>query len=150
MNQDYPAQVSKWSVFEITLEGPSEGNPFTEQYLNGIFSGRNECVITDGFYDGEGIYKIRFMPSYEGKYTFVLKGSFLNTPLSGAFYVGAPDENNHGVVRVVNTHHFAYEDGTPYIPVGTTAYVWNLQSDELIQETLKSLEEARFNKIRFC
>ena len=150
MNQEYPTQVSKWGIFEVALEGPSEGNPFAEQYLNGIFSSKNESVVTDGFYDGDGIYKIRFMPSYEGKYTFILKGSFLQGAMSGAFYVGAPEEGNHGVVRVVNTHHFAYEDGTAYIPVGTTAYVWDLQSDERIQETLNSLEEARFNKIRFC
>ena len=150
MSTQYPAQVSKWDVFEVAVEGPSEGNPFTEQYLKGIFSSRNESVVADGFYDGDGIYRIRFMPSYEGKYTFVLKGSFLNGAETGAFYVGKPQENNHGIVRTANVHHFVYEDGTPYIPVGTTAYVWHLQSDEKIQETLKSLEEARFNKLRFC
>ena len=150
MNQSYPAQVGKWGVFEITLEGPSEGNPFTEQYVNGIFSSKNERVVTEGFYDGDGVYKIRFMPSYEGKYTFILKGSFLEKSLSGAFYSVKPEEGNHGLVRTVNTHHFAYEDGTAYYPVGTTAYAWALQSDERIKETLKSLEEARFNKMRFC
>ena len=150
MNQEYPSQVSKWGVFEAAVEGPSDGNPFTGQYLNGIFSSKYESVVCDGFYDGNGIYRIRFMPSYEGKYTFILKGSFLKENLSGAFYVGAPEENNHGPVRTADSHHFAYEDGTPYICVGTTAYVWNLQSDEQIQETLNSLEEARFNKIRFC
>ena len=150
MNQDYPAQVGKWGVFEVALEGPKDGNPFTEQYLNGIFSSKYESVVADGFYDGDGIYRIRFMPSYEGKYTFILKGSFLEKSLSGAFYVTAADEGNHGPVRTVNTHHFAYEDGTAYYPVGTTAYVWALQNDELIAETLKSLEEARFNKMRFC
>jgi len=150
MNQNYPTQIGKWGVFELTIEGPKEGNPFTEQYLNGIFSSKNESVVVDGFYDGDGIYKIRFMPSYEGKYTFILKGSFLEKSLSGAFYSVAAEEGNHGPVRTVNTHHFAYEDGTPYYPVGTTAYVWALQSDELIAKTLKSLEEARFNKMRFC
>lgn len=63
MNQEYPTQVSKWGIFEVALEGPSEGNPFAEQYLNGIFSSKNESVVTDGFYDGDGIYKIRFLPS---------------------------------------------------------------------------------------
>ena len=148
--QNYPAQISKWGVFEISVEGPADGNPFTDQYLNGIFSSKSESVVTEGFYDGNGIYKIRFMPSYEGKYTFTLRGSFLNGGASGAFYVVAPEEGNHGPVRVADTHHFAYEDGTPYICVGTTAYVWNLQSDEMIQETLESLSEARFNKVRFC
>ena len=24
----------------------------------------------DGFYDGDGVYKVRFMPAFEGEYTF--------------------------------------------------------------------------------
>lgn len=46
--------------------------------------------------------------------------------------------------------HFAYEDGTPYYSIGTTCYVWELQSDQRIAETLQSLQNSAFNKIRFC
>ena len=150
MSQDYPTSVRKWDVFEVSVAGPSDGNPFLDQSLKGIFSSKNQSAVVDGFYDGDGIYKVRFMPSFEGKYTFVLKGSFLNETLSGVFYVEASDENCHGPVRVSDTHHFSYEDGTPFYPVGTTAYVWHLQGEERKQETLKSLEEAGFNKMRFC
>lgn len=150
MSQDYPTNVRKWDVFEVALEGPSDGNPFLDQSLKGIFSSKNQSAVVDGFYDGNGIYKVRFMPSFEGKYTFVLKGSFLNETLSGVFYVDAPEETNHGPVRVSDTHHFSYEDGTPFYPVGTTAYVWHLQNQERQEETLNSLVEAGFNKMRFC
>jgi hypothetical protein len=34
--------------------------------------------------------------------------------------------------------------------VGTTCYVWNLQGQELEAQTLKSLKNSPFNKIRFC
>jgi hypothetical protein len=51
---------------------------------------------------------------------------------------------------LLNTTHFAYEDGTPYIPVGTTCYVWNLQGDALEEQTLKTLDQAPFNKMRMC
>ncbi|MDR9825010.1 hypothetical protein RCJ22_05225, partial [Vibrio sp. FNV 38] len=47
-------------------------------------------------------------------------------------------------------YHFAYADGTPFYPLGTTCYVWTQQPDERIEETLRSLKAARFNKIRFC
>ena len=150
MLKEYTAKVNKWGVFEAVLEGTAEGNPFAEQRVSGIFTSRNESVVTEGFYDGEGIYRIRFMPSYEGKYTFVLKPSWTNESYTGKFYVDAAEEGNHGPVRTVNTHHFAYEDGTPYISIGTTAYVWALQNDELAEETLKTLEDSAFNKIRFC
>ncbi len=146
----YEKKVERWGVAEVVCHGPTEGNPFTEQYIRGIFSCGNETVETDGFYDGNGIYKVRFMPSFEGVYTFVLKGSFLEEEPGGSFQVIPASEGNHGPVHVAGTYHFAYADGTPYYSVGTTCYVWELQSDERIAETLRSLEEARFNKIRFC
>ena len=146
---EYSAHVRRWDVFEVSLEGPSDGNPFTEQWLSGIFTGRNESVVTEGFYDGDGIYRIRFMPSYEGKYTFVIRTSFSDA-CSGVFYVEPAQENCHGPVRTCSTYHFAYEDGTPFYPLGTTAYVWHLQTDEMIKKTLASLEQSSFNKIRFC
>lgn len=147
---EYPGQVRKWGVFEVSVEGPSDGNPFVEQKVRGLFSGAGECVITEGFYDGDGIYKVRFMPSHEGKYSFTIRTSFMTEAAGGFFEVLPADENNHGPVRVRDGRYFAYEDGTPYISVGTTAYVWDLQSDERIAETLHSLKRAHFNKIRFC
>ena len=32
----------------------------------------------------------------------------------------------------------------------TSCYVWNLQNEKLQRQTLKTLEENAFNKIRFC
>lgn len=47
-------------------------------------------------------------------------------------------------------YHFAYRDGTPYTPFGTTAYVWTHQGDALEEQTLETLRMAPFNKIRMC
>lgn len=44
---------------------------------------------------------------------------------------------------------YTYEDGTPYYLLATTCYVWNLQSDEMIDTTLQTLKDSPFNKIRF-
>lgn len=68
----------------------------------------------------------------------------------GSFNCVAPSTNNHGPVGVVNSFRFAYADGTPYLPVGTTCYVWNLQGDELEEQTLRTLDQAPFNKLRMC
>ena len=146
---EYSARVHRWGVQEVSLSGPTEGNPFTDCPVSGTFTGKNETVHADGFYDGDGIYRVRFMPSFEGDYHFRIEAPFM-AQAEGDFAVLPAEEGNHGPVRVANTYHFAYEDGTPYYSVGTTCYVWALQSDERIRETLKSLEEARFNKIRFC
>lgn len=148
-SQDYPAEVDRWDVFEISLSGPSAGNPFLEQRLQGIFTGKNESVVTEGFYDGAGIYKIRFMPSFSGRYSFILKGSFLDTTLSGRFIVNEAHEGNHGPVRTANTYHFAYEDGTSFNPIGTTSQGWHLKYDGDIAQSLKVLKASGFNKVRF-
>lgn len=147
--QDYPTEVNRWEVFEVALQGPSSGNPFIEQRLQGIFTGKNESIVTEGFYDGDGIYKIRFMPSFSGRYSFILKGSFLDSTLSGRFVVNEAAEDNHGPVRTANTYHFSYEDGTPFNPVGTISHAWHLKYDGDIAASLKALKSSGFNKVRF-
>lgn len=137
-------------MLEVSFAGRKTGNPFTGSRIKGVFESKNERVTADGFYDGQGIYKVRFMPSFEGEYTFRIETDAVTDELSGSFSVLPPTEGNHGPVRVANTYHFAYEDGTPYYSIGTTAYVWNLQSDEWIRETLETLKNSAFNKIRFC
>ena len=62
--------VPRWEVFELTLAGPSTGNPFTDVQLTGSFSLGHRSVAVDGFYDGEGKYKIRFMPDTEGRWSY--------------------------------------------------------------------------------
>ncbi len=147
---NYIKHVEKWDIFEITCYGKQDKNPFIDYQIKGIFQGKNECVEIDGVYDGEGRYIVRFMPSFEGKYEFSIQGNFSDEVYQGEFYVTSPQKENHEPVRVANTYHFAYEDGTPYYPIGTTCYVWTWQCDERIVETLSSLKEAGFNKIRFC
>ena len=68
----------------------------------------------------------------------------------GEFTVVKALPENHGPVRVANTYHFAYADGTPYEELGTTCYVWEWQPEALQEETLATLASAPFNKIRFC
>lgn len=145
----YCKECGRWDVFEAVIEGPSEGNPFMEHTVTGCFAGEEETIACDGFYDGDGVYRIRFMPSFEGRYHFRINTSF-GVNEEGDFLVTAPRANNHGVVRVANTYHMKYDDGTPYYSIGTTCYVWELQSDALIEETLRTLKENVFNKIRFC
>lgn len=138
----------KWDMFEVSITGRSTGNPFVDQSVKATFCGKNEKVVCDGFYDGDGTYRARFMPSFEGEYTYKIEASF--GAEEGSFTVIEPEPNNHGPVRVCNKWHFAYEDGTPHYSVGTTCYVWTLQSEELQKQTLETLQNNSFNKIRFC
>ena len=104
--------LCKWNVgdvLEITVKGPAEGNPFVEQTFEGHLHRKNETITTAGFYDGDGVYKVRFMPSFEGEYTYKTTGSFPEAETQGSFTVTLATGNNHGPVRVANKYHFAYE-----------------------------------------
>jgi hypothetical protein len=58
--------------------------------------------------------------------------------------------NNRGPVRVADTFHFAYADGTPFKQIGTTSYGWIHQSEALSRQTLNTLATAPFNKLRMA
>lgn len=146
----YTGKVERWGVFELAASGKKSGNPFTDYTIKAQFTGENECVSVNGFYDGNGIYKVCFMPRFEGEYSFSVSGTFSDETLTGKFTAVSPQGNNHGYVEVSDKFHFSYADGTPYFCIGTTCYVWHLQTDKLIEQTLETLKNSPFNKIRFC
>ena len=143
--------VEKWGVFELTLHGPQTGNPFVDVRLSAVFRFRNRTVDVDGFYDGAGVYRVRFMPDEVGDWSFTTSSN--SSPLdgkTGTLTVVSPGGANHGPVRVSHVTHFAYEDGSPYVPIGTTCYAWTHQGDRLEEQTLATLRTAPFNKMRMC
>ncbi|QJD85031.1 DUF5605 domain-containing protein [Cohnella herbarum] len=145
------SQTEQWGVYEIELHGPSHGNPFTDVPLGAEFRLGDRSVRTSGFYDGDGIYRIRFMPDDQGEWMFRTYSTARSLDgIEGTFRSVAPSNDNHGPVRVKNTYHFAHEDGSAYIPVGTTCYVWTHQGTELEEQTLATLSMSPFNKVRMC
>lgn len=143
--------IEKWDIFEVTLSGKSEGNPFTDYTVSAVFENEGDKIYVDGFYDGAGIYKVRFMPTKEGIFKYHISGSFSDIITEGVFTVISPiNQNNHGRVQIIDQTHLIYEDGTPYYSIGTTCYAWVNQEIELQEQTLETLKNSCFNKIRFC
>lgn len=144
--------VEQWGIHELALQGPEEGNPFVDVTLEAAFSLRNRHVRVRGFYDSEGVYRVRFSPDTPGdwRYSTVSNVEGLDG-INGEFTCfAATTPGNHGPVRVRDTYHFQYEDGTSYLPIGTTCYAWTHQSNELQEQTLETLRHAPFNKLRMC
>jgi len=143
--------VEKWDVFELSLKGPTQGNPFAGFEFYAEFTNGSKSFRPEGFYDGDGNYKIRFMPSEEGvwKYETFSPKEALNGH-KGEFTCTAPSSaNNHGPVRIRNQYHFCYEDGTPFYPFGTTIYEWPYQDEQRKLATIETLKSSPFNKARF-
>ena len=143
--------VEQWGLFEIELQGPSDGNPFVEVDVSAEFSHDASSIVVPGFYDGDGLYRIRLMPDRPGEWRYVTRS---NSPMlsghEGSLVVVSPGPENHGPVRVRGEHHFVYADGTPYRPLGTTAYTWTHRTDDIETETLRTLAASSFNKMRMA
>ncbi len=144
--------VKLYDRWEKPINGPSDGNPFKDVTFKGQFvrDGSTDTLTVKGFYDGEGIYKLRFMPTEPGMWRFTTQS---NAPaLSGiAGTILCSDEMaGRGPVRTSGRHSFRYSDSTRYMPFGTTAYSWVHMTPELRHMTLNTLRQSSFNKIRMC
>src|SRR5581483_10279985 len=104
------------------------------------FDNGSKRVEVPGFYDGDGVYRVRFMPDAVGAWRYE---THANVPAlagkTGEFVVAPPGKTNHGPLRGRDTFHFAYADGTPFVPMGTTIYNWIDAPEAVQEETLKTL-----------
>jgi hypothetical protein len=146
-----PSAPEQWGVAELVVDGPSHGNPFVDVELHAVFRHKEKEVQVGGFYDGDGTYRVRFQPPSSGTWTFETRSNARSLDrLTGGVEVSPPSAGNHGRVVVRDTYHFAYEDATPYLPLGTTAYAWTHQGAELQETTLRTLADTSFTKVRMC
>jgi hypothetical protein len=145
-----PAEVALWAPLEIRIDGPSHGNPFVDVELDAVFTRAGEEVRVGGFYDGDGAYVIRALADAEGEWSFVTRSTARSLDgLTGSVVVGPPVKGSHGPVRV-DGFHFRHADGTRHRPLGTTAYAWTHQPEDLQQQTLATLADSPFTKMRMC
>ncbi len=144
------AQTEQWGLYEISLPGPSAGNSFRDVTLSAQFTHEHRTVEVKGFYDGDGIFRIRFMPDMPGLWTSktISSAAELNGHTS-RFTCTPPRPGNHGPVTTAHQFHFEHADGTPYFPFGTTTYAFFFTSDENAANSLAGMT-GHFNKTRAC
>lgn len=143
--------VEKWGMFEVSLKGPAGGKAFMDVQMGAEFTFKNQTVPVDGFYDGNGVYRVRFMPDLIGPWSYVTRSNVAALDgLEGQFNCVEPAGNNHGPVDVFRYYHFAYADGTRHYSFGTTCYAWIHQPLAIQAQTLRTLARSPFNKIRMC
>lgn len=136
--------MKQYETFEISLKGAVPEGSEALADITAVFSCGGEYKKVKGFYDGNETYKVRFLPEKSGTYTWKISGD-VEAEGTEDCVLG----HSHGIVRAEGPH-FVYEDGTSYIPFGTTVYALIHQEDCLVRETFSSLAKAPFNKIRHC
>lgn len=132
--------IAKYDMLAICAPAKGQTTPPQATFTCGV-----QSYAVTGFYENENKGTVRFMPMTEGtwRYSFVW-GKETQT---GEFT--CVEATSHGPVRAKG-YHFRYEDGKRYIPIGTTCYAWVHQLPEIVEQTIKTLENAPFNKIRMC
>ena len=145
------SSIQQWGIFDRAFAGPVTGNPFMDIEFSARFTSIDHTVPVRGFYDGQGQYRIRFMPATQGRWTYITQSNCKQVSgLAGSFLCTAATGENHGPVSAEHIYHFAYADGTPFVPIGTTCYSWIQEPDDIEQQTLASLRASPFNKVRMC
>lgn len=131
-------------LFELSFSGEVLKENQAQPDIQATFTHGEKTTVVKGFYDGEGVYKVRFLPEEAGMYTWQVSG-VVNA--QGQEECVASDA--HGLVQTEGLH-FVCKDGTRFTPFGTTVYALAHQPDELLEKTLETLKTAPFNKVRMC
>lgn len=86
---EFSKTVPLYGTLEIKCSGVSDGDPFTERSIYAEISGA-ESKSVRGFYDGNGVYIVRFMSQKIGEYRFETYGNFSDKSAEGSFIVTSP------------------------------------------------------------
>lgn len=145
-----PTDARVHGPVEIALRGPAHGNPFVDVELEARVEGPTTSLRVGGFYDGDGRYLLRFLPEEPGTWRLITSSTARSLDgIEGSLEVSA-EPAGPGAVRVADRFHFAHADGTRHVPLGTTAYAWTHQGQEVQERTLAALAASPFTKIRMC
>lgn len=147
--------MRQFEMFEISLTGEEPKRNMALAAPEADFSINGKKKHIKGFYNGNGIYKVRFYPQETGEVSWEIAPTLdcagqqikLEGDLSGTQSC-VPGSGN-GMVKADGVH-LAYENGARYLAFGTTVYALINQEKELVDETFTTLSEAPFNKVRFC
>lgn len=144
--------MDQYHLFELTFQGEEPVGSQAIVELDAVFcligneGERTDVKKIKGFYAGNGTYKVRFLPLLPGVYEWKVSGCVTGD----GFEMCIPASNeSHGIVRASGTN-FHFDDGTSFLPVGTTIYAFAHQEKGLMERTYETLRKAPFNKIRHC
>ena len=123
--------MKQYETFELIFQGPVLTESWSRADLTAEFSCGSITKTVKGFYDGDGRYVVRFLPEIPGPWRWKVSGAVSASGGENCL----PAEKARGVVKAVDTH-FEYQDGTLFIPFGTTVNALASQDDALVDRTL--------------
>ncbi len=125
--------VPKWQPHDFDFKSTQiPANPFTAVF-SADFTGPNGVKLTlPGFYDGGGIWKVRFSPTVEGAWSVTSHSNVADINNQKTAFSCSPKNNNeHGGLQIETNdrHHFVFQDGTHWFPSGYECnWLWALDA----------------------
>jgi hypothetical protein len=127
--------IQSWKSVELTFTSDRNyTNPYTDLNLSVEFTSATGAVVNrPGFWDGGKSWRVRFLPTAGGQWTWKSACSQANDSglqgkegsLSASPYVGTNLLLRHGLLRMSPGHrNVIHSDGTPFLVVADTA--WSL------------------------
>ena len=140
----------------LNVSNPDATNPFTDVSVQGQFGkvGESSRTPVDGFCDSPdgSVFRIRFMPSAPGDYTYSVsyrQGNFTKS-FSGSFK--AVNGNRRGIVRVDPQYpwHFLWSGtGEHFFWNATTTYfLMGWRDEKMIEAAIDRLHNLKINRLR--
>ena len=149
-----PVDCYDFLEVEITVPEPRAANPFADVTVAGTFGRAGEKpLVVDGFCDSAdgGTFRIRFMPSRPGEYTYTVKYRQGTIEATHQGALTANQANRKGLVRVDADFpsHFQWE-GTKerFFWNGITAYSLAGWDDATIAKILDRLDQLKVTRVR--
>jgi hypothetical protein len=128
--QNESLKVQKWNPTDLEFKTEvtwrfSPTDPFEIDFYAEITGPDNINFTLPGFYSGEDTWIIRFSPTKEGEWNITTHSEVieLDKQQFKIECIKNEDKTVHGglLVDTQNPHHFIYEDGTRWFPVGYEA-----------------------------
>jgi len=132
------ATVERWRMHEITFTSEADyADPFSDAQLDVVFTGPGGVeMVMPGFWDGGGIWRVRFAPTQAGPWQYEtrcsneadaglhgLRGAFTCVP-----YTGELEIYRRGFLKTEpGARCMMYADGTPFFYLGDTH--WSMPSE---------------------
>jgi hypothetical protein len=150
------ATVEVYHPRDFEFRAAATGNPF-DVALAAEFSGPGGARMrVPGFYDGDGVWKVRFSPPAAGTWSMrtVSPVAALNGQTAEIAATPNRNPNVHGVLQVDPEHpyHFRFQDGTRFFLMGYEAdWLWGADmldpSRKLMRRLIDQIAARGFNHV---
>ncbi len=135
-------QVPRWVPHDFEFTGPTAlANPFQVAFSADVTGPAGAKLTVPGFYDGNGMWKVRISAPAEGAWSLVTHSDVaqLDGKRAAFMAVANPSPGAHGSLRVdpAHSHQFVFEDGTHFLPVGYECdWLWALDVNDVGLKTI--------------